>query len=143
MPIHEALVKISNPKMYGPYWYLIHKKAFNTRSQQDKEEFEKFVTWLVSVLLCEDCHKHSTEYLKKNPVRMYFNVKDDKSGSDIGCFKWSWIFHNVINKRLGKKEVDWITALSMYSSDEKCTNCEKKEKDKEKEVRVKVVSKYP
>ena len=155
---HDLLSKVANPKKYGPYWYLIHKKAFNAKSLPEKEDFVRFVEWVISILLCEECHEHSTKYIKENPIRSFFHVKDERSGAEIGCFKWSWIFHNVVNRRLGKKEIDWITALSMYSSDEKCKDCghgskdDKLKDDKlknskvknndDKNVKVKMVSKY-
>ena len=141
MPLDDLLTKVSNPKGYGPLWYLIHKKAFNTKNLYEKEDFERFVIWLISVLLCDDCKEHATKYLKENPIRPFFSLRDERSGAEIGCFKWSWIFHNNVNRRLGKKELDWLTALSMYGSNEGCSNCGHEEsKKKNKDIKVKKIS---
>ena len=31
-------------------------------------------------------------------------------------FEYTWIFHNNVNSRLGKKLIDWETAYNMYSN---------------------------
>jgi hypothetical protein len=136
MSAKDLLQKISDPKNFNMIWYLIHKRALLCRTPHEKEDFEKFVLWVVSVLPCNSCKDHATKYLSEYPIRQFFFVKDEKTSAEIGCFKWSWIFHNAVNRRLGKKEVDWITALSMYTSDEGCDNCGKDSAVKPHKVKI-------
>lgn len=134
----------TDPTKFGPgMWISIHTLALRANTQEKKKEYVEEVISLVESIKCGECHGHATEYLKKNPIEKYFNVKDVKSGAEIGCFKWSWVFHNAVNKRLGKKELDFNTALMKYiPSKEKCTNCgsghHEKSKVKEEKHSIKI-----
>ena len=133
--MHELLKKVANPDHFSVLWYYMHKNAYNATTYQKKEEFERFLISLINDLPCNECKKHATKYVSEHPIRNFFNLRDERSGAEIGVFKYTWIFHNDVNRRLKKSEVDWFTALSMYSSSgEGCDNCgiQKKEDDKKK-----------
>ena len=119
---HE-LKKLLQPKNYASYWVLIHKKAFKAVTMERKIKYEQFVHELVEELECNHCREDAMKYLRDHPIRSFFGIKDEKSGADIGCFKHSWLFHNHVNKKTGKKEIDWITTLGMYADVQGCDEC--------------------
>ncbi len=149
----EKLKKLINPKSYGAYWVAMHKKAFKAVTLDKKLRYEQFVHDLIEELECNHCREDALKYLREHPIRTFFNVKDEKSGSDIGCFKHSWLFHNHVNRKLGKKELDWLSALGMFSSTNGCDNCGHQEghggdndhggrKYDDKELKVKIIGRY-
>jgi hypothetical protein len=150
--MHELLKKVADPKQYGQIWVILHKRALAAQTQAEKDEFERFLVWTVSTLLCEECRKDGLDYLKKNPIKPWANTIDQKTGARVGLFKYTWIFHNFVNRKLGKKELDFMTCLAMYSDNSVgCTDChadknEKNEKKKdekdEKNAKIKIVGKY-
>lgn len=128
--------KFSDPEVFGPgTWMSIHTYALDATTPERKKEFAHYIRVITSNLKCDTCKMHATKYVQDHPPERFFNIKDEKSHAEIGCFKWSWIFHNDVNERIGKKKLDFNTALMMYvSSGNTCTDCGKsKEKEKGKE----------
>lgn len=118
------LKKLSDPDSFGPgAWLVIHTLAFDAITNDKKKCFEETMKVIQRGLKCEMCKIHCGKYLKKHPMRDYWNVLDRK-GKDIGMFKWTWAFHNAVNTRLGKPVMDWDTAYHLYS-DSKDTVCTK------------------
>lgn len=103
---------ISDPKVFGPgLWYSIHTTSINL----NEDCFIDYIKVTVANIPCMTCRKHATEYLKDNPVLDFKGIKND-IGELIGMFKWTWTFHNAVNKRLGKSQMDWNTAYNMYTN---------------------------
>lgn len=122
----ELREKISDPKKVGPgIWYLIHSRSLKTVTMAQKQAYAQFVQETVTDIRCEDCKGHALKYIQNNPMHPYFNVKDVKTGAEIGCFKWSFLFHNDVNRRLGKHELDFDTAFMLYANAEACKECTK------------------
>jgi len=101
-------------KIFSGIWHTIHVTGVWADSS---ERFIFFCKWLrlqVENLPCEDCRKHAREYLQHNPP--------EKSED---AFIYTWRFHNAVNKRLGKPEMDYDTAknLYLYGNIKQCTNC--------------------
>ena len=117
--------KFDDPASFGPgVWFTIHVRSLSAKDDASKKEFAAMVKDIIEHIKCQDCHDHAIAYIKKNPIERYFGIKDEKTAAQIGCFKWTWIFHNSVNKRIGKKELDFKTALMIYApTDGKCTNC--------------------
>ena len=126
---NENLKKLADPRSFGPGgWLMIHILAYNATSERNKKAFERDMANICSGLKCHTCQGHCGKYLADNPMRdrEYWNAKDEE-GRDIGMFKWSWAFHNAVNKRLGKPILDYDTAYHLYSNspDTVCTkDCE-------------------
>lgn len=119
----DSLKKLTNPQSFGPgAWLTIHIMAYHATSESDKKAFEKNMKHICDGLKCYTCQDHCKEYLKDNPIRDYWNVKN-REGKQIGMFKWSWTFHNAVNTRLGKPLLDFNTAYHLYSesADTVCT----------------------
>jgi hypothetical protein len=109
--------KISNPITFGPgIWYCIHLNAKNATNEQSKQKFKDFLENIIQNLPCSTCQQHATSYYQSNPLKEFWNVKEN--GQDIGLFKWTWNFHNTVNNRLKKPYVSWENAKMLFNSDE-------------------------
>ncbi|MNK83908.1 Erv1 / Alr family protein [compost metagenome] len=91
-------------------WYTIHLTAKHAQSASQKAAFIDLMKTLSLFYRCAKCRKHMTAYINENPIEVYLNNED-------GLFFWSWKFHNAVNKRLGKPEIDYNTALEMFEPD--------------------------
>lgn len=119
----EEMDKITNSKSFGPgAWLTIHILAYNAQTERDKKSFERDMKNICNGLKCGKCKEHCSQYLKENPIKDHWSQKN-KEGKEIGMFQWSWAFHNAVNRRLGKKELDFDTAYYLYSDspDTVCT----------------------
>jgi hypothetical protein len=94
-------------------WDRIHKMAVEANTPKLKTEFEKYMRYLAYNFPCPKCRPHIKKRLITNPIRNYYNMKD-KNGRYIGLAKWSWEFHNAVNKRLGKSTVTWDDFTAKY-----------------------------
>lgn len=103
----------------GPgYWDLLHRQAFNCRSDEAEDAFIKLMSDTCLNFPCSKCVVHCTEYIKHNPMEEYKGKM--YCGKRLGMFTWLWNFHNHVNKRLGKNVIDWNTAYGMYSFKPTC-----------------------
>ncbi|KAH9411222.1 Erv1/Alr protein [Ordospora pajunii] len=89
-------------------WTLLHVigskyPAFPT-SQQKKDTLS-FVHLLSSVFPCEECRKHFQGLLAMHPPRV---------GSNDEFKTWLCEAHNIVNKRIGKPEVDCKTVDDLW-----------------------------
>uniref|UniRef100_A0A6C0BMZ5 thiol oxidase n=1 Tax=viral metagenome TaxID=1070528 RepID=A0A6C0BMZ5_9ZZZZ len=102
-------------------WYTIHTLALHAKSHDQKMAFKILLVTLSNHYRCKTCRDHITEYLQQNPMEVYWNRED-------GLFFWSWKFHNAVNRRLGKPEIDYHESIPMYRKDwmptaEPCPHC--------------------
>lgn len=95
-------------------WDRIHRKAGRVRSSEDKKKFIKYIKKLYKVMDCEVCKSHTKKFMKTYPINEYETYIDD-DGIDRGLLRWTWIFHNDVNIRLGKKEYRWSETVKRYS----------------------------
>lgn len=132
----DYVEKLSDPNSFGPgAWLVIHTLAYKATTREKKKSFEGDMKAICKGLKCNTCNKHCNAYIKKHPIKDYWNVKNDK-GEDIGMFKWSWAFHNAVNVRLGKPVMDFKTAYHLYSPSEETVcmeGCGEEEKEKKKD----------
>lgn len=114
---HSDGVRNSDPKVVGPgVWFSIHTLAMAAVTEDKKRNFQDYMVTLSIKFPCGKCRGHIREYLNSNPISDYWNVKSTE-GVEIGLFQWSWIFHNFVNARLNKPQMDWGTAYSLYMMD--------------------------
>lgn len=69
-------------------------------------KFNFFCSWIrdqVEHLPCQDCINHAKAYINANPPE---EAEDS--------FIWSWRFHNAVNSRLGKPELEYEIAKQKY-----------------------------
>jgi hypothetical protein len=84
-------------------WHSIHITGAWTDSP---DKFTFFCIWIrnqLENLPCFDCIEHSRQYLLANPPE---KAED--------AFIWTWRYHNAVNRRLGKPEMDYKTAKQLY-----------------------------
>lgn len=119
---------IAHPHVFGPgTWWNLHMDGLNADNYDDQQTYIRNVNKKLAALPCLECRNHAMEYLIKNPVNKF-------SGIEEGYFRWSWEFHNTVNKRLGKPELPYDLAKSLYSNhfNNYCTDC-----GNEKRIRIK------
>ncbi len=108
----------SDPKIFGPgLWFNTHIMAMDADTYDKIIQFISYIRFITQKLPCSDCNNHAIKYISINPPENFINLTD-KKGKKIGMFKWTWIFHNDVNNRLGKNIIDWDTAYNMYQDDE-------------------------
>lgn len=110
-------------KIFGPgIWHVLHTSAAYATDKQKMEEFERFLEIIKKTIRCEDCRKHMQDFIDKNPLSSYQNVKS-KTNEPLGYYVWTWKFHNDVNKRLGKKELMLKDTYEYYTGNRVCFAC--------------------
>lgn len=103
-------------KERGPgVWHSIHILSMNIETPEQEKDFIRQFKILIDSFGCEHCTNHANNYIKQNPIERYVGKKMP-SGKLIGMFEYTWIFHNNVNSRTGRKLIDWETAYNMYSN---------------------------
>ena len=109
----------TDPRYIGPgYWVIIHKKAFEANTIEKQKAFVEFVKDACYTFPCNNCREHCTEYIKQFDPSVYIGkvILDELGQSQIwGMFIWAWQFHNAVNQRIGKPQMEFITALDLHS----------------------------
>lgn len=107
-------IELPDQQTLGPgQWFTIHKMAKRAVTEEKKRRFVDFMNDVCEEMRCNRCKDHMSVYMKNNSFSPYWNYHD-VDGTQIGMFKWSWIFHNSVNLRLNKPYIDWDTAKKMY-----------------------------
>lgn len=89
---------------WGPgRWQSIHLTAAWADTPAKVAVFNTWIRHQISNLPCEECRMHASQYLEANPPE---DAEDP--------FIWSWQFHNTVNRRLGKPELEYRVARDMY-----------------------------
>jgi len=115
---------LKKPKIFGPgLWFSIHLMALNAVDSVSKINFRNFMLMVRDNLMCGECKKHCTDYILKNPIEPFFYYSGPE-GENIGCFKWTWEFHNTVNSRLGKPVITLGEAKRIYTQDICSENCD-------------------
>ena len=88
-----------NPDMWGPYyWKVFHLTAFGypeEPNETDKDTYHNFYINFMKVLPCEKCTKGARKMME--------NIQWDKISSNrSSLIKWTYDFHNNVNKKLNK-----------------------------------------
>lgn len=84
-------------------WHSIHQTAVWA---DNKSKFNVFCNWVryqIEHLPCQECVNHATKYLEDNPPE---RCEDP--------FIWTWRFHNSVNRRLNKVEIEYDVARQIY-----------------------------
>lgn len=104
-----------NPNVWGKYqWTSIHFVAlgYPTASPPDdvKESYRRYFTEILpEVLPCYTCREH----LKKTLVEQHPLLPQHLENSET-LFAWTVSLHNVVNARLGKKQLTLEEAKKIY-----------------------------
>ena len=102
-----SLSKFTDPAVFGPgLWFSIHTYAIRATTNARKQAFIEYMEMIAGSLKCETCRIHAMKYIAENPMDRYI---DD-------LFRWTWNFHNAVNKRLERGELDYNTAYNLYAN---------------------------
>lgn len=95
-----------NPNYWGPAaWHFLHciTLSYPERpTEEDKKKFFVFFNLLQETLPCPACRKHYKQNLEKLPIRL--DSKED-------LFRWFVDFHNEVNRKKGKKTLNYNEAF--------------------------------
>lgn len=107
-----------DPKISGPgTWITTHVFTLVCDKSGRKRDYRYggiFIYRMIHAFPCRKCRRHAVKYLDNHPVPQ---SKDEGS-----MFEWTVIFHNVVNKRLGKPEMPLEEARSLYENTEVVLN---------------------
>ena len=99
-----------SPQEVGPgYWSVIHRGAAKAKTRHEQEKFVKEFRGLSDMFPCEMCRNHWKKYMLDSPPERAIGGK----GAN-GLFAYTWTFHNAVNKRIGKKIMNWADAKALY-----------------------------
>ena len=100
---------------WGPtFWYIYHKIAisYNEEKAKSDEKYKKayliFYNNFDKILPCKSCSEHYKKLKNNRKVKDFISNKDE-------LFKWSVDNHNIVNKRLKRKEFTLDEAKIKYN----------------------------
>lgn len=104
--------RLHNPNYSGPgIWFSMHTDAAAAKTSEDKKYVCKQIRNKQAKFPCKDCKEHFGFYLQNNPPESTIN------GSEDALFLWTVNFHNAVNFRLGKPQVSYEDAKSIFYDD--------------------------
>lgn len=90
-------------RIWGPHaWMFMHTVSFHypiQPTEQDKIDIANFFHAMAAVLPCSICKTHFTKLLKEHPIE---NALDSRNS----LTQWVVNAHNMVNRRLGKQELN-------------------------------------
>lgn len=105
----------------SPVWRIIHTAANKVDNGTEKPSFfQSTIKTILSgnCLGCDVCKQDAIDFVNSNPVSSI----DEPNH----CYlKWTWIFHNHVNKKTGKEIFSWNDCLSIYSGGLNVSTCQK------------------
>jgi len=110
---------IPDNTFWGPFWWrTIHSFAASYRPiPQVKNAFKQFIYSLIGLIPCTICSDHYKKNLNNIPLSENY-LKDAHN-----LFLWSYLFHDLINKQLGKVSPPFQQIKSQYFNEHVCSNC--------------------
>lgn len=97
-----------DPNVWGPsLWKFLHIVSLNypkSPNQIDKTNYYNFYNNLKTMLPCNTCQMHFTQYLQNNPPKL---------NSQMDLITWTIDLHNDVNKRNNKKIYSYDEALTL------------------------------
>nr|QBK87623.1 MAG: Erv1/Alr family disulfide (thiol) oxidoreductase [Marseillevirus LCMAC201] len=108
-----------NENIWGPcFWRTLHAIAASYRPLPEvKEAFKQFVYSLTGILPCAICRGDYTHNLMQIPLNEEY-LKDAHN-----LFLWSYLLHDLVNKRLGKVSPPFEEIKAQYFNDQICGTC--------------------
>lgn len=101
---------------WGPYaWYKFHKKAIKYPSNPCNCNIKNAIYFYQQKFLdyidCKSCRKDYLALIQNYPI---------KTGSKLELFNWTVAIHNIINVKLGKKQISYDKAYKIWSNKSFC-----------------------
>lgn len=92
-------------------WRVMHYTARWANTPDRQRFYSSWIRDQINNLPCQTCIGHAKNYVREHPPE----------GEDPQI--WTWKFHNAVNKRLNKPEMEWQTYTEQYSHNRACTSC--------------------
>ena len=96
-------------KRWGtPTWYFFHtlaEKIHTEHFRKNKKEFIDLIITICNNLPCPICKDHSMKYIRKSNIYKIQTKEEMKN--------YLYVFHNWVNKKLGKSEPS-LSILNLY-----------------------------
>lgn len=100
-------------ELWGPkLWFFLHTISFeypDKPTQEIKNAHIDFFRSLKSILPCDVCKNHFSEFLKNNPI-------EDNLGDKEALIRWVLKCHNNVNTLNNKPEWSYKKLVSTYAS---------------------------
>jgi hypothetical protein len=110
--------KMDIKKYYGPgYWAAMHIESANAATYEEKVQVANTIVKMISTFPCKKCREHGISYAAQHPLIHAVNDCDKMS-----VFKWVWKFHNNVNKKIGKNQMTFQKAVSLWSGKTFCVD---------------------
>jgi hypothetical protein len=107
-------------KLWGnPAWKTLHIFAKGYIPSK-RRSATAFVYSFADLLPCIDCNKEFVNNIKLIPL--VSNDMDYLASAEL-FFKWTWIQHNLVNKRIGKKQISFKEAVAIHSNANNSCGC--------------------
>lgn len=97
---------------FGPIlWNILHRSClyFKAHGYEDLKSMYMAIISFGSLVPCQECKRHYEDIVRVNIPEISRLVASNRS---FECSVW---LHNIVNRRLGKPEVDVNEALSIHS----------------------------
>lgn len=111
-----------NPEIWGPhFWRVFHLTAFgypDSPNKVDKEAYENFYDNFAKILPCDACSKDSQAEMLKTDWDYVLTSRER-------LIKWTYKFHEDVNKKLNKESplmTDFLNNYIIESKKKTCTN---------------------
>ena len=103
---------ILNPNVWGPhYWFVMHTIAMGypkTPNETCRRKYYDLINNIPLIIPSVSFGNIFTDLLDKYPVTPYLDSQDS-------FIKWVHFIHNKINVILGKPEIPFDTAMTLYN----------------------------
>ena len=112
----EKMIEDVIPKFTGRgTWVAIHTLTANALNTEQRRSAIWVIKTLVANIKCNVCLEHGSKYIKDHPL-------DDLEYNAEKLFKWTYDFHDSVNKRLGRVSPSYDTVRYFYfESNERCS----------------------
>ena len=103
-----------NPGVWGPiFWDTLHFTAFgypNDANELDRNSYKNFIINFVKVLPCDKCSKDAINHINLISDFEWIKILKDRDS----FIKWTWDFHDTVNKKLGKSSPKLDTFIDQF-----------------------------
>lgn len=92
---------------WGPiFWYVLHSFT-QSLTQSNRIEYKNIISQYPLIIPCPTCSYHFADMIKKYPI---------KTDTYDNLFEWGVNVHNIVNKRLNKKQMTINNAKKLYET---------------------------
>jgi len=111
----QQMTNPGDPQVWGPaFWFTLHNGAMKYPEKASPicaERMKGFIIGIPVMIPCEKCADHASAHIESN-----WNNMDRIVSGKMQLFNFFVDFHNYVNKRYGKPEMNYEDAYKMYSS---------------------------